>query len=251
MHCSSLGMSQMMVSRFSGSGLKCAPSRSPKSSVTVGMLPPASSEPSSMSRPELAFVLRSMCGAMRPRSWPAKWVFRLCAKALAPRTLPLSMGSLKFLMKVAWFPSSPGSAKSMRAQRSCSAFCTGVPVRQMRHRERNRRKLFANSEEMFFMRCASSQMTRSQAFVSPLLDSPVAGNSPSSHSSSSPTSPPPLSASSFFAFFAGRPTGLPLAFAFPAGLPVFALRFCVAFTTTSNNESVLLTIEYDVSRMPP
>lgn len=34
---------------------------------------------------------------------------------------------------------------------SCRAFCTGVPVNKIRHRDLRPRKLFANKEDMFFI----------------------------------------------------------------------------------------------------
>ena len=52
---------------------------------------------------------------------------------------------------MAWLPNKPGCAKSMSAHKSCSAFCTGVPVKRMRHEEFKPRKLFASSEDMFFI----------------------------------------------------------------------------------------------------
>mmetsp|Transcript_6333 Transcript_6333/g.16174 ORF Transcript_6333/g.16174 Transcript_6333/m.16174 type:complete len:216 (-) Transcript_6333:550-1197(-) len=202
--CSSVGSSQMTVSRLGSSGFQPSASwmLSSSSMATTGPAAPASAA----SMPEETFVRRSRCGATSPRSCCARWLFIAAAKGLAPRTLPRSMGSLNCLTNVLWFPRSPGCAKSISAHMSCSAFWTGVPVSSRRHRDRSLRRLLLTSVEMFFMRCASSQTTTSQTRLSPGFESPKGGSSASGHSSSpssppSPASAPPASSFLFFAPF--------------------------------------------------
>mmetsp|Transcript_3813 Transcript_3813/g.10141 ORF Transcript_3813/g.10141 Transcript_3813/m.10141 type:complete len:476 (-) Transcript_3813:309-1736(-) len=223
--CSSLGMHHTMVSFLGGSFFACAsgpsassvpPSTEP-SQMGIGAEPtssmPAPSRTSAMS-PAPALVRRKRCGLMSERSWAAKCFFNSTAQTLAPRTLPRSMGSLKVLTKVAWLPSSPGCEKSSRAQRSWSAFCTGVPVRRILLFDWSLRKDLPSSVEMFFIRCASSQMTRSQALELPLPGRPQLGISGSTGSSSL-TGPSSMSSSSRRRRLPPLPAPAPLPRPFP------------------------------------
>mmetsp|Transcript_24646 Transcript_24646/g.69301 ORF Transcript_24646/g.69301 Transcript_24646/m.69301 type:complete len:444 (-) Transcript_24646:679-2010(-) len=162
--CSSVGVSQMIISFLGTSRLlfsASAPSSSsaPMSSITTSALPSAPT-----TRPALTFVRRMMWGLIMVRSCSARCFFSWTANGVAPRTLPRSIGSQNFFTKVAWLPSSPGCAKSISDHRSWSAFCTGVPVRRTRHLEWTLRSDFPRSVEMVLITWASSQMTTSQAF---------------------------------------------------------------------------------------
>mmetsp|Transcript_51269 Transcript_51269/g.141911 ORF Transcript_51269/g.141911 Transcript_51269/m.141911 type:complete len:244 (+) Transcript_51269:401-1132(+) len=172
-------------------------------------------------RPVPALVRRRRCGLMSDRSCAARCFFSSTAQTLAPRTLPRSMGSLKVLTKVAWLPSSPGCAKSISAQRSCSAFCTGVPVSRILQLDCSMRRLLPSSVEMFFILCASSQTTMSQGFVEPVLGSPHSGISGSGVSSSL-TRPSSTSSSSKRRRLTGLRPKLPLPLPLPRPLPLGA-----------------------------
>mmetsp|Transcript_7018 Transcript_7018/g.19864 ORF Transcript_7018/g.19864 Transcript_7018/m.19864 type:complete len:446 (-) Transcript_7018:1324-2661(-) len=194
--CSSLGSSQMIVSFLGGSFTdsnpvsSAAPPSTEPSQMGMGAVPhssfaaPGPASPSAAMRPAPAFVLLNRCGLMSDLSCAAKWFFSSTAQTLAPRTLPRSMGSLKVLTKVAWLPSSPGCAKSSKAHKSWSAFCTGVPVSKIRLLDVSLLRLFPSNVEMFFILWASSQITRSQGRVAPALGRPQAGTSGSTGSSS-------------------------------------------------------------------
>mmetsp|Transcript_107100 Transcript_107100/g.330903 ORF Transcript_107100/g.330903 Transcript_107100/m.330903 type:complete len:410 (-) Transcript_107100:1457-2686(-) len=232
--CSSLGVSHTRVSFLGGSFLAWAswtsassimPASTDPSQMGMGAEPdsPAAlaASPSAAMRPAPALVLRRRCGLMSARSWAARCFFSSTAQTLAPRTLPRSMGSLKVLTKVAWLPSSPGCAKSMIAQRSWSAFCTGVPVRRIRQLDWSFRRLLPSSVEMFFILWASSQTTMSQGRVEPVLGRPQEGTSGS-------TCSPSLSGSSSTSSSSKRRRLLPFApeapfpdLPFPRPLPVF------------------------------
>mmetsp|Transcript_3473 Transcript_3473/g.10242 ORF Transcript_3473/g.10242 Transcript_3473/m.10242 type:complete len:214 (+) Transcript_3473:2128-2769(+) len=163
-------MSQTTVSVLGGRSRSSAPGAGAPSAAA------ASAGSESFRRPTLAFVRRSMCGCMRRHSCSQRCFLSPTAKALAPRTLPWSMGSLKCFVKVSWLPRRPGWAKSIRAQRSCRAFCTGVPVSKMRHFALTFLKRLPTSVDMFLNVWASSQMTMSQGFCSPLSVEISCGN---------------------------------------------------------------------------
>mmetsp|Transcript_7547 Transcript_7547/g.22235 ORF Transcript_7547/g.22235 Transcript_7547/m.22235 type:complete len:200 (-) Transcript_7547:788-1387(-) len=187
----------MIVSFFGGSFLT-----TPSWSSSASSAPSSSSTATPVS-PAPTFVRRRMCGPMRARIWSARCFLSSTAQTLAPRTLPRSIGSLKVLTKVAWLPRRPGCAKSMSAQRSWSAFWTGVPVSSSRQSAWSRRRLFPSSVEMFFIRWASSQITRSHGLHWPLGGS-CAGSSTSCGSSALSSASPNPSSSSCFRRFAAR-----------------------------------------------
>mmetsp|Transcript_57639 Transcript_57639/g.153529 ORF Transcript_57639/g.153529 Transcript_57639/m.153529 type:complete len:219 (-) Transcript_57639:1112-1768(-) len=152
------------------------------SSSSSSSMAETSSPPEATTSPASAFVRRSKCGAVTDRSCSARCFLSSTANAVAPLTLPRSMGSLKCFTKVAWFPKIPGCAKSMRAQRSPRAFCTGVPLRSKRHLERTCLRFFPSNVEMFFILCASSHTTMSHG-ITPQPGRPCSGISGSKFSS--------------------------------------------------------------------
>mmetsp|Transcript_91932 Transcript_91932/g.192232 ORF Transcript_91932/g.192232 Transcript_91932/m.192232 type:complete len:221 (+) Transcript_91932:2807-3469(+) len=158
--CSLVGISHTTVSVFGRSGLGAVVAELP-STPRPDALPPEVPSPQS---PTLSLVRRSKYGWMSLSSCSQRCVFKVTTEGAAPRTLPASMGALKCFTKVEWLPRRLGCAKSKSAQRSCSEFCTGVPVRRMRHLALTSRTRRPSNVLMLLITCASSQMTTSQAF---------------------------------------------------------------------------------------
>mmetsp|Transcript_19036 Transcript_19036/g.48844 ORF Transcript_19036/g.48844 Transcript_19036/m.48844 type:complete len:252 (-) Transcript_19036:1375-2130(-) len=234
----------MIVSFFGGSFLALASSLRSSSPSSQPDCSGAASPASPSIRPAPTFVRRRMYGLMRDRSCSERCFLSSTAQTLAPRTLPRSIGSLKVLTNVAWLPSNPGCAKSISAQRSCSAFWTGVPVSSRRQSACRRRRLFPSSVEMFFILCASSQTTMSHGLVVPELGR-TAGNSTSCCSSALSSSPRP-SSSSFLRRFAARISQADRAF-----LPRRCSGDGASSTPTWSRSSTLPMSAYDVRRSPP
>mmetsp|Transcript_40195 Transcript_40195/g.91858 ORF Transcript_40195/g.91858 Transcript_40195/m.91858 type:complete len:230 (-) Transcript_40195:5-694(-) len=100
------------------------------------------------------------------------------------------MGSAKVRLKLAWKPRSLGWRKSIKLHRSTSPFCTGVPVKAMRHLQFSSLAALAAAVAGFFIRWASSTITKSQALwpTSSGANSPTGGAPSTTVSSSSESS---------------------------------------------------------------
>mmetsp|Transcript_103800 Transcript_103800/g.274454 ORF Transcript_103800/g.274454 Transcript_103800/m.274454 type:complete len:200 (+) Transcript_103800:3109-3708(+) len=168
------------------------------------------------------------------------------ANGLAPRTLPRSIGSLNVFTNVAWLPRRPGWAKSMRDHKSWSAFCTGVPVSRIRQEDSSWRRLLPKRVEMFFILCASSQMTMSQGRTDPLLGSSPPSGSSGSRGSSSPLASSSPSSSSIFRRLLGL--GPPLPWPLP---PLLWTGDGASSTITRKRSSTFPISAYEVRSRPP